>query len=89
VTNKQQIINEIIDPAYGSGSSDQLEDLQIIPLNNSGIATFKILTKGKDKTGPYFRIARYTEAWIYKGERWQLIASHSSLLPDTANIKKT
>jgi ketosteroid isomerase-like protein len=85
VTNKQQVIAEIMDPAYGIGGSDRLEDLHIIPLNNSGIATFKILTKGKDKTGPYFRIARYTEVWVHKDERWQLVASHSSLLPDSAN----
>lgn len=90
VTNKQQVIAEIMDTAYGNSSSDRLEDLQIIPLTNSGIATFKILSKGKDKTGPYFRIARYTETWIYetwiyKDERWQLIASRSSLLPDSAN----
>lgn len=85
VTGKQQVIEEIIDPAYGDGSSDRLEDLQIIPLQHSGIATFKILTKGKDKTGPYNRIARYTEIWTYKDARWQLLASHSSLLPDSAN----
>ena len=85
VTNKQQVIAEIMDPTYSSGGNDRLEDLQIIPLNNSGIATFKILTKGKDKTGLYFRIARYTEVWVHKNERWQLVASHSSLLPDSAN----
>ena len=84
VTNKQQTIHEIMDTAYASGDSDKLEDLKILSHENTAVATFKILTKGKDKTGPYHRIARYTEVWIFRDDRWQLLASHSSLLP--ANI---
>lgn len=82
VTNKQQVIAEIMDTAYGSGSSDKIEELKIIPFTNAGIATFKILSIGKDKKGNYFRVARYTELWIYRAERWQLLSSHSSLLPE-------
>jgi ketosteroid isomerase-like protein len=81
VTNKKQTIDEIKDPSYGSGSEDKLEDLKIISFENTAIATFKISTHGKDKTGPYFRIARYTEVWVFNDNRWQLIASHSSLTP--------
>ena len=83
VTGKQQVIDEIIDTAYGSGNGDKLEDLKVLPLINSGVATFKIISNGKDKTGPYIRIARYTEVWVFKNNRWQLMASHSSLLPDS------
>ena len=82
VTNKQQTINEIKDPTYGSGGSDKLEDLKVLSFENTAVATFKILTNGKDKTGPYFRIARYTEVWIYRDNRWQLLSSHSSLMPN-------
>ena len=81
VTNKKQTIDEIKDPSYGSGSEDKIEDLKIVSFENTAIATFKISTHGKDKTGPYFRIARYTEVWIFKEKRWQLLASHSSLTP--------
>ena len=85
VTNKQQTIDEIKDPSYGSGGSDKLDDLKIISFENTAVATFKILTNGKDKTGHYFRIARYTEVWIYRDTRWQLLTSHSSLIPDLMN----
>lgn len=82
VTNKQQTIDEIKDPSYGSGSEDNLENLKIVSFENTAIATFKISTHGKDKTGSYFRKALYTEVWIYRDKRWQLIASHSSLISD-------
>ena len=82
ITNKQQTIDEIKDPSYGSGGSDKVEDLKILSFENTAVATFKILTHGKDKTGSYFRIARYTEVWIYRDDRWQLLSSHSSLIPD-------
>ena len=85
VTNKQQTIDEIKDPSYGSGGSDKLEDLKILAFENTAVAIFKILTNGNDKTGPYFRIARYTEVWIYRDGRWQLLASHSSLMSDLKN----
>ncbi len=87
VTNKQQTIDEIKNPSYGSGSSDKLEDLKILSFENSAVATFKILTNGRDTTGYYTRIARYTEVWIYRDGRWQLWASHSSLLPNKKDEK--
>lgn len=87
ITGKQQVIEEITDTAYGSGNGDRLEDLKVLPLSNAGVATFKILSNGKDKNGPYYRIARYTEVWIFRDNRWQLITSHSSLLPDTMERK--
>jgi len=83
ISNKKQTIDEIKDPSYGSGGSDKLEDLKITSFENTAVATFKILTNGKDKTGSYFRVARYTEVWIYRDDRWQLLASHSSLMPDS------
>ncbi|MEI9911044.1 MAG: nuclear transport factor 2 family protein [Bacteroidota bacterium] len=81
LANKQQVINEITDTAYGSGGNDKLEDLEIRSFENTAVATFKILTHGKDKDGPYYRVARYTDVWIFRNERWQLLASHSSLMP--------
>jgi ketosteroid isomerase-like protein len=81
VTNKQQVIAEIMDTAYGSGGSDKIEELKITSFKNTAVATFKIVTNGKDKTGAYFRKARYTEVWIFRDARWQLLSSHSSLLP--------
>jgi ketosteroid isomerase-like protein len=85
VTNKSQVIDEITDPDYGStgGAEDKIEDFKVIGKNDVAIATFKLLTHGKDKTGTYYREARYTEVWTRREGRWQLIASHSSLLPDS------
>lgn len=87
LTNKEQTIAEIKDPSYGSGSADTIEDLKITSFENTAVATFRIITSGKDKTGPYSRTARYTEVWIFRDARWQLFASHSSLMPDGMKSK--
>jgi ketosteroid isomerase-like protein len=85
VTNKTQVIEEIIDPNYGTNGNadDKIEDFEVLTHDDVAIATFKLLTHGKDKTGVYYREARYTEVWIFRDNRWQLLASHSSLLPQT------
>ena len=65
----------------GNGGSDKIDDLKVHVYGHVAVATFKIDTTGTDDTGPYHRIARYTEVWVHRDGRWQLAASHSSLLP--------
>lgn len=80
VTNKAQEMADILAPTTGGGD-DRLEDLRVQPYGNTAIATFRLTSSGSDASGPYHRTARYTEVWLFRDGRWQLVASHSSLLP--------
>lgn len=80
VTNKAQEMADILAPTTGGGD-DRLDDLRVQPYGNVAVATFRLTSSGSDAGGPYQRTARYTEVWLFRDGRWQLVASHSSLLP--------
>lgn len=80
VTNKAQEMADILAPTTGGGN-DRLDDLRVQPYGNVAVATFRLTSSGSDAAGPYQRTARYTEVWHFREGRWQLVASHSSLLP--------
>ena len=87
VTSKAEEMADLLAPASGpadDGDPDRIEDLQIQSHGHIGIATFRLVTSGRDSSGTYHRNARYTEVWLYRDGRWQLTASHSSLIPATS-----
>jgi ketosteroid isomerase-like protein len=82
VTSKETELAEILAPTLGAGE-DKVTDLVVRGYGNVAVATFRLDATGVDRAGPYQRAARYTETWNFRDGRWQLIASHSSLLPDS------
>jgi ketosteroid isomerase-like protein len=82
VTTKAEEIADIL--AQEGGGDDQVTDLRVRAYGNTAIATFRLTATGSDRNGPYTRTARYTESWIHRDGRWQLAASHSSLIPSPA-----
>ena len=82
VTSKETELAEILAPTLGGGE-EKVTDLSVRGHGNVAVATFRLEATGVDRAGPYRRAARYTETWLFRDGRWQLIASHSSLLPDS------
>lgn len=80
VTNKAQEMADILAPTTGGGD-DRLDDLRVRAYGHTAVATFRLTSSGSDASGPYQRTARYTEVWIFRDGGWQLVASHSSLVP--------
>ena len=80
VTTKAQEIADI-KPANLQSGSETIDDLRVRAYGDVAIATFRIDVTGSDKSGPYHRLARYTDVWVRRDGRWQLVASHSSLIP--------
>lgn len=81
VTTKAQELASIR-ASQGAGSTEKIEDLRVHAYGDTAVTTFKIDVSGTDNTGPYHRVARYTEVWVFRDGRWQLAASHSSLVPN-------
>lgn len=80
VTSKREEMADILNPTMGGGE-DRLEELRVRSYGQVAVATFRLVSTGTDRTGPYHRTARYTEVWVHRDGRWQLAASHSSLIP--------
>lgn len=85
VTTKAQEMADILAQSSGGGE-DRVDELRVQVHGVTAVATFKLDTRGSDRNGPYHRVARYTEVWIYRDGRWQLLASHSSLIPQAAQV---
>lgn len=81
VTGKAAEIASVRRSMGAGGGGDKIDDFQIRVYGDVAVATFALDTTGTDETGPYHRLARYTEVWVFRESRWQLAASHSSLLP--------
>ncbi|HEX8322021.1 nuclear transport factor 2 family protein [Longimicrobium sp.] len=79
VTTKAQEMAGILSST--GGGADRVTELRVQPYGDVAVATFRLETSGSDDTGPYTRTARYTEVWHFRDGRWQLVASHSSLIP--------
>jgi ketosteroid isomerase-like protein len=69
-------------PSAPGGSSEKIADLKVHVYGHVAVTTFRIETTGSDDTGAYHRRARYREVWVHRDSRRQLVASHSSLMPE-------
>ncbi|HEX2060232.1 MAG TPA: nuclear transport factor 2 family protein [Thermoanaerobaculia bacterium] len=81
VTTKAEEIADVKPSATSSGGGEKIDDLKVRAYGDVAVTTFLIDVTGVDKTGPYHRVARYTEVWLHRDGRWQLVTSHSSLVP--------
>jgi len=80
VTTKAEEMADILGPTTGGGE-DRVDELRVQAHGRVAVATFRLVSSGTDRSGPYRRAARYTEVWVHRDGRWQLTASHSSLIP--------
>lgn len=82
VTNKAEELAGAKDPA-SVVTSENIEVRQVQAYGDVAVATGKYAVKGKDKDGPFDRHGLFTDVWVKRDGRWQVVASHSSLIPPT------
>ncbi|HWQ31681.1 MAG TPA: nuclear transport factor 2 family protein [Blastocatellia bacterium] len=80
VTSKTEDLADAKDPA-NTAESEVLEDLKAQDHGNVAVATGKVTVKGKDKTGPFTRQSRFTDVWVKRDGRWQVVATQGTLIP--------
>ena len=80
VSNKAEDLADAKDPV-NTTESEVLEDFKVQDHGNVAVATGKITVKGKDKTGPFTRQSRFTDVWVKRDGRWQVVATQGTLIP--------
>ena len=80
VSNKTEDLADAKDPA-NTTESEVIEDFKVQDHGNVAVATGKITVKGKDKTGPFTRQSRFTDVWVKRDGRWQVVATQGTLIP--------
>jgi ketosteroid isomerase-like protein len=71
------------DVAAGPDTVDSAhnEDMQVHQFGSTAIVTGWLVVGGRGARGPFNRRYRFTDTWMRRGGRWQIIAAHDYLVP--------
>ena len=80
VMNKTELIREIV---YGTDTVESAgnEDMKVYMHGATAVVTGILTLRGRGASGAFDRRFRYTDTWIQRGGRWQVIAAQDYLLP--------
>lgn len=79
VSDKQHFLADIRDPLF----KPSLMTIQGVKMNfygNTAVITGTYHTQGTYQGRAYDHLGRFTDTWVLDGEKWQCVASHSSLI---------
>ncbi|HEV7550345.1 MAG TPA: nuclear transport factor 2 family protein [Candidatus Angelobacter sp.] len=84
VSNKKQDMAGEKDCRKTEGTYD-VDDAEVRIFNNAAVVTGRITTVHKNKEEKLVtRRSRFTDVFVWRDGRWQLVAGHSSRIPDPA-----
>lgn len=78
ITNKKQDLAGEKDCRKSIGAYD-LDETQVRLYGNTALVTSRVTVTGTNKEGkPFHNRSRFTDVFVWRGGRWQLVAGHSS-----------
>ena len=80
VMTKAQLIDAVVRGADTVESAAN-EDMKAYVYGNTAVVTGWLIVKGRGKDGAFNRRYRYTDTWVNRSGRWQVIAAHDYLAP--------
>ena len=57
------------------------EDMQVHRFGATAVVTGWLIVGGHGANGPFSRRYRFTDTWVRRGGRWQIVAAHDYLVP--------
>ncbi len=63
-------------------TTNKAEDKKFRIYRNSAVETGKFTATGTYKGQAFSETGRYTSTWIYRDGKWQMVADHTSLIPE-------
>jgi Domain of unknown function (DUF4440) len=79
VSDKQTFLADIKDPLF-KPSLANIQDVKMNFFSNTAVITGIYHTQGTYQGKPYDHVGRFTDTWIFDGQKWQCVASHTSLI---------
>jgi ketosteroid isomerase-like protein len=80
VMTKAQLIDGVVRGSDTVASAAN-EDMKAYVYGNAAVVTGWLVVKGRGKDGAFNRRYRYTDTWVQRSGRWQVIAAHDYLAP--------
>ena len=56
------------------------EAMQVHPFGSTAVVTGWLIVHGRGAGGPFDRRYRFTDTWLRRGGRWQIVAAHDYLV---------
>lgn len=60
------------------------EDMKVHDFGNTAVVTGVLVLRGRGKDGPFTRRYRYTDTWMLRDGKWQIVAAQDYLIPSRA-----
>jgi ketosteroid isomerase-like protein len=57
------------------------EDMRVHRFGETAVVTGWLVVAGHGPSGPFDRRYRFTDTWVRRGRRWQIVAAHDYLVP--------
>jgi ketosteroid isomerase-like protein len=79
VMNKADFLKDLKDPDYRASliANDQA---RVISYSNAAIVVGTYHSKGTYKRQPFEHYGRFTDTWLYQDNKWECVASHTTLI---------
>src|SRR2546426_7608449 len=64
------------------GRDDLLRDdeMRVHRFGSTAVVTGWLVVRGRGASGPFDRRYRFTDTWLRRGDRWQIVAAHDYLV---------
>ena len=79
VSDRKKFLADIKDPLYKPATMS-IQDVSVEIYGNTAIVAGVYHTKGSYDGKAYEHTGRFTDTWIYDYDKWQCVASHTSLI---------
>lgn len=79
VMNKAQFMADLKDPDYRASLITN-DEARVISYVNAAIVIDTYHSKGTYKRQPFDHYGRFTDTWLYQNNKWQCVASHTTLI---------
>ena len=79
VSDRNQFLADIKDPKF-KPTAVGLQDMKVNVYRGTAVVTGIYHTKGSYNGKPYDHMGRFTDTWILSNDRWECVASHTSLV---------
>jgi ketosteroid isomerase-like protein len=80
VMTKRQLIDAVV---HGSDTVESAanEDMKAYVYGSTAVVTGWLVVRGRGRDGAFNRRYRYTDTWVQRSGRWQVVAAHDYLAP--------
>jgi len=80
--SRDEVLHEIV-AGSDTMTTAHNEDMRVHRFGATAVVTGWLVVGGRGPSGPFDRRYRFTDTWVQRRGRWQIVAAHDYLVPAT------